>query len=181
MQHPKSEDILRVINDFKSVVHLANNEICLNMGAINICSTVLCHAGWYMQTIAKEKRVGTVYTGIKAMSLALGFSGNCLGVGDNDICYWAKRNKDVWGNESAGVMFSDKMAFLHPTKRPNGAKSLQDIIDHWEEVYERVLALEQPEKIAQPQYKNISKELAQKANEEKQEVDVVVKIINEPS
>ena len=159
MHTPTSKQILTVINNFKKVLPLATREWHLNMSETRVnncghkCGTIHCHAGWY--AIAKnlhEKREVSFTHGAIQMSIDLGHKGDM----DSSLINWADKNPEIWGNNDGDGMFSTRRAFSHPTKRPEGAENLQHIIDHWTEVYERVLAIENKE----PERKDITKELA---------------------
>jgi len=125
------------------------------------CGTINCCGGWYV--VAKSMECGTCagyFTyGIKFICEDLGFPIDFdvinYNAGTASICYWAKDNPSIWGNNEGQFMFNDKHAFYHPTKRPEGALNLRHIIDHWTEVAERVKALE-----AQQTRMDITKSLA---------------------
>jgi len=158
MKHPKSEDVFKLVETFKSVLPLATREDHLNMmqGSVNNryeCGTVHCHGGWYAiaKNLHKNQTIDFV-SGMIQMRIDLGF--------ENDDYYrelirWASGNPEIWGNNHGDDMFGNRMAFYHEQKRPKGAQNLQHIIDHWTEVGERLKALED-----QQNRVDITKELA---------------------
>jgi hypothetical protein len=157
----KSKDVRRVIEGFKSVVHLAHSNDSLDMEESSVeqadndiygiytCGTTHCHAGWYAvahieevrelirSTYGKRTRISFV-DGVLLMESHLGIEKG------RSISSWADHNPELWGNDSGQTMFSRASAFTSPS-RPKGARNLQDIIDHWTEVAERLEALEKQE------------------------------------
>lgn len=181
MKHPTSKAVFEVVERFKSVLHLAILPYHLKMSEMNVvdngsCGTVACHAGWYLlaKRIAKERfyyRSGyhkdEFLKGIVAINNDLGFpkintSGNNMY--DTPLLKWADDNEVIWGSRYGGAMFNSRgnMAFKTES-RPDGVTNLRHIIDHWTEVGERLLALENEQ---QPAYVNISKQLAVLPTEE---------------
>ena len=151
MKHPHSSKVLEVIKAFESVLPMAIRENHLNMSTANVncgtyaCGTVHCHAGWYAIAKGLHLNEGISYSdGVIKMCKDLGITDGG-DFWDSPIEAWASKNKDIWGNRGGNVMFSNRIAFKHPTKRPKGAENLQHIIDHWREVYERLLDMEQKE------------------------------------
>jgi hypothetical protein len=150
MQHPKSKDVRKVVELLTSVLPMATREDHLNMmkGSVCVdytCGTVCCHGGWF--AIAKSLHRGRYvdyWGGANAMAESIG-----LGDG-NQLEKWANYSSKIWGNESGSSMFFDELAFFHPTKRPEGAQTLQHIIDHWSEVADRLEALENQVEISEP-------------------------------
>lgn len=143
MQHPKSENVLKVIGKLKNVLPMATRERHLDMqeGAVNNgshpCGTTHCHGGWF--AVAMGLHLISDYVdynnGANKMAECLGFP-NMI-----QLENWAESNEHLWGNEDGTRMFCNEDAFISPT-RPDGAENLQHIIDHWTEVYERLVALE---------------------------------------
>lgn len=130
------ERVQVVIDNFKSVLHLAKGEGHLDMyeSKVNInhpCGTVHCHGGWYAVATCNLRQSLDYESGIRIMKFDLGFDSECL------LNKWADDNPDLWGNIYGACMFSARKAFISPT-RPYGAKNLQDIIDHWTEVRDRL-------------------------------------------
>lgn len=148
----KSENIIKVINNFKSVLYMATSKDHLRMGVAFVnqgghtCGTVHCHGGWYaIATLMDVIKVNAVDYGDGANKMAedIGFDVS-FSVGE-PLCTWAKKHPELWGNNNGEYMFSAAMAFYHKDKRPCGAMNLEDIINHWEDVYERVRATEYPD------------------------------------
>ncbi len=155
MKHPHSSQVLSVINNFLKVLPLAKKEGHLNMaeyrvqskdgcslGGSHTCGTVHCHAGWY--AIANKEKIGFTHKD-GYVGFDKGYNVMCADLGfkyDKGLRLWADQNPEIWGNDSGERMFYSAGAFIHPIKRPNGALNLQHIIDHWQEVYERLLILE---------------------------------------
>lgn len=149
---------------------MAKREDHLNIREPNVnrsgykCGTVHCVAGWYAVGAINLRKKGLTYQdGVYKINRDLGFT-NIYFISASELEIWASLNRNVWGNDNGHFMFSNAIAYYHPTKRPNGALNLQHIIDHITEVYERTLILEAKENpredITEPQRKDISKSLA---------------------
>lgn len=147
MKHPTSQQVLTVINNFKKVLPKAIGEDALDMMATNVCGTIHCHAGWYgVSVISRWRKVLSFghlsfTSGAEMMAKDLGFESM------EHLKVWAKGNDSIWGHYLGEGMFSSANAFYNKNKRPLGALNLQHIIDHWTEVYERLLALENQDKV----------------------------------
>lgn len=151
MKHPTSEAVLNVINNFKKVLPLAKRYDHLDMKAISVCGTIHCHGGWYAVATCDLRKIEDLYFthGVVQMEIDLGLE-HIKGSLFFSLQYWAVANHYLWGNECGGLMFKDALAFYHKDKRPFGAQNLQHIIDHWTEVYERLLLLENQIEISDP-------------------------------
>lgn len=159
-KHPTSDQIRTVLANFAKVLTIANGHehlLSMNEGRLSpilvertttldgqlmrevyTCGSPMCHGGWYMTAVWDinedgDFRNNNYSDGAEKMNKDLG------GI---EIEYWADQNPKIWGNSMGYRMFSDRSAFEHETKRPNGAKSLQHIVDHWNEVLERIVELE---------------------------------------
>lgn len=137
----RSENILKVINNFKKVLPMATVKNHLDMMECEVnnghtCGTIHCHGGWYAIAACDLSYEMNYMSGSNNMARTLGFGR------DTDLERWAQQNTSLWGNNEGACMFCDEEAFYHKTKRPEGAKTLQHIVDHWQEVYERVKAIE---------------------------------------
>jgi len=164
----KASNVLKVITNLEKVLPYAQSECSLNMdrGTVsaekgkNLCGTAQCHAGWYTVATfpAKQRMDNNVdyYDGAVKMGKHLGFKSKKIiddeGLPDiidehMALTDWAGKNPEIWGNRDGALMFEcdGEMAFYHVEKRPYGAETLQHIVDHWKEVYARLLALENPE------------------------------------
>lgn len=145
--NPTSAQVLTVINKLTSI--LPKNIFqrrTLNMeNGNNLCGTSMCHGGWYFvasipRMSKKDKRHYSYKDGIDIMMKDLGFHNI------SKFYDWAG-NFRIWGNYDGENMFGGSgVAFKHPIKRPKGAKTIQHIIDHWREVYERIKEIEEKEK-----------------------------------
>lgn len=155
----KAKDVLKVIKNFKRIPFYARGPLSLNMNNCGvymsgICGTPHCHGGWYVH--AKHKVFENITKGLgysqgaKMMAKDLGFESV------QELTNWAKANPIIWGNIYGHLMFSTNCAFSSPSK-PDGAKSLNDIIKHWKEVYARIVEIEKEKKIGYP---DITSELA---------------------
>lgn len=137
----KSDDILKVIENFKKVLPMATKKGHLNMSEMRVkgddyqCGTVHCHGGWYTVATCKMDKHILFVEGAEKLARHLGFKS------PHDLKLWAEENPKLWGNDNGYDMFGDKLAFLNTELRPKGAKTLQDIVDHWTEVYKRVKKL----------------------------------------
>lgn len=96
-----------------------------------VCGTVHCHAGWYAIAVCDTSKNLDFFDGIQELAKDLGFENGLK------LKLWGASNPKIWGNKNARDMFSNKVAFVSNT-RPEGAKTLQNIVDHWEEVYNRL-------------------------------------------
>lgn len=128
--------VLPIANEHGRLLNMRNGELCHVDFKNNTCDTPMCHGGWYA-TAVKKTRPNDYWDGAMAMAGHLGFE---CEVGE--LIRWAKRNPVLWGNQEGINMFDSKMAFYHKTKRPEGALSLQHIVDHWREVKARVEGIE---------------------------------------
>lgn len=138
---PKSENILKVINNFKKVLPLAKRDEQLNMSVSQVssvgCGTIHCHGGWYAVAACDTSEFIVFDNGACKMTEDLGFDDPDM----YSLTTWANQNPEIWGNNKGAGIFCRANAF-EGVNRPAGAKNLQDIIDHWTEVYERVKAIE---------------------------------------
>jgi hypothetical protein len=175
MQNPKAENVKKIIDLFKSVLPRATKADHLNMAEasvngvykdqvtkkefLHVCGTVHCHGGWMAvaaKLYVKEKKLfGFItYTREEIISYMAGVEYMAkilfgeLSVPDV-VQKWAARNPMLWGNDNGNRMFDSSYAFISE-KRPFGAKTLQHIIDHWTEVYDRLVILEKPIEISEP-------------------------------
>jgi hypothetical protein len=158
--NPRAEDVLKVIRNLETVLPYAKEDHQLDMEEIdvtceegeNLCGTVHCHGGWYAVAVKEwqkePKSTFISYTlGAGKMARDLGFEWM------TDLEHWAEEHPRLWGNIHGAGVFSNPMAFQSPT-RPNGARNVRDIVEHWKEVHARILALERPE------HEDITSELA---------------------
>ena len=172
----KAKKILKVIENLERMLPYAQNNGSLDMscGTVstekgkNLCGTTQCHGGWYAIAALsyKKRKEGVEYDdGANKMAKHLGFKesvskrqtdvyekGQMIEASDK-LCSWANKNPEIWGNTDGNIMFScyGRMAFYHETKRPDGALTLQHIVDHWKEVYERLWKMENPNKEFNPE------------------------------
>lgn len=136
-----SEKLLKVIEKFESLLPLYGEIVPLDMASpsvpekINLCSTPCCHAGWYLVARFPSRPLDLAWTyGASFLSKDLGFEYL------NELQDWAKDNPELWGNEDGRYMFKLSKAFTPGDKKE--AETLNDIIDHWKEVYKRLKANE---------------------------------------
>lgn len=159
---------MKVINTLKKALPYAWREKNLDMSnghvyskfRTAICGTPHCHGGWYalVSNISTSYGYKNFHDGMDQMNKDLGIP---------SVLSWALKNPDLWGNNQGGYMFSGagNFAFASPT-RPSGAKRLQDIIDHWKEVYERLVILEKKESIEISNPPITAEELMHEVNDE---------------
>jgi len=163
MKHPTSKQVFAVVANFKSLKPRRSfigfkipMELDMKAATVNedgrLCGTIHCHAGWYAVAVCNLKERLNYTSGVERLQYDLGFETYYT------IEIWAEQYSNIWGNGFGRAMFSDALAFYHQEKRPNGAKDLNDIINHWQEVGERLLAMEMEEK--KIVYKDITSELA---------------------
>lgn len=150
MNNPTSASVKTLINTFRTILPMATRQEQLSMQCTrvnndHVCGSVHCHAGWY--AIAKGLHRGGIVNfmnGSQAMGEDLfNISGGIR------IMAWAHVNPAIWGNTDGEYIFAHAMAFKSAS-RPNGAQTLADIIDHWQEVYERLVILENQVAISDP-------------------------------
>lgn len=148
-----SKQVLTVIKNLQRVIP-AGKGLDMNKCDVHLCGTTHCHGGWYAVATMPFFRLLFPFgiwllnikeidflDGAERMSKDLGFEE------ERELSNWAKENPLIWGNEDGDRMFGHKKAFYHPTKRPDGAESIADIVDHWYDVYDRLKAEEEKAKI----------------------------------
>lgn len=180
MNNPTSESVFKVVENFKKVIPKTmrggffrkkteiKGHLDMKQGVAKIhgeCQTSMCHGGWYALATLDSRHIEKLdyNQGARRIASDLGFTDGGM------LKHWVSCNVDVWGNSSGYHMFAagGHVAFTSDT-RPKGAETLQDIIDHWQEVGERLKALEEEEERKQvekrkkevPLYKDITNELA---------------------
>lgn len=168
----KSENVLKVIRNLESVLPRASRDSQLDMdeyivygGPDHPCGTVHCHGGWYAIATCeiKESKQFVSYTaGAHQMAKDLE-----VGIYTNDVEDWAKNNPEIWGNNNGKFILSCKTAFISP-ERPKGANNLKDIVDHWKDVYNRLVELENKAK-----REDVTSKLAKLPADEK--LDIITK------
>lgn len=126
--NPTKKQVQVVIDTLKK--SLAITGPGLDMGIAGIYGTLLCHGGHYAVGKDLDPRKFNYQDGADLMAQDLGFQSRF------GLTSYASANKQWWGGEWGREMFSNEIAFVSET-RPEGAKSLVDIILHWEEVKER--------------------------------------------
>lgn len=133
MSNPTKAQVQTVIDSLEKVLPQASKECNLAMRNGSLCGTVHCHAGWYAiaKGMSSEDDENCVDEA-NQMASDLGFSGM------QDLMDWAQSNPRLWGTPSGHGMFCAAEAFESDT-RPDGAKCLQDIVDHWKEVQSRLI------------------------------------------
>lgn len=150
MNIPTPQQVQEVIDNLSKILPQAHSNESLDMMEVSVrngsydCGTVHCHAGWYavarLDYFFKHGFKGSVnYTdGIDLLCKDLGFRNKFK------LAEWLGHIDGVraWGNDQSLFLFKKKSAFYHPVKRPEGAKNLQHIIDHWIEVKERLVQME---------------------------------------
>lgn len=150
MNNPTSTSVKALIDSFKTILPMATRREQLDMQCLwvnegHACGSVHCHAGWY--AIAKGlHRKGFVSFGDGSREMAQDLLSMSTSLG---VIAWAERNSIIWGNKYGNYIFAHALAFKS-AKRPNGAQTLADIVDHWQEVYERLVILENQVAISDP-------------------------------
>lgn len=125
------------------------------------CGTPMCHGGWYAVAVLEKlqenygekiivfdeieaihvRKEGKQFAfidyneGAEQMAKDLGFDDKI------DLMNWADENNEIWGNYCGSDIFSSSAAFKDPDTGVR-AKSLNDIVKHWERVRDRLIALE---------------------------------------
>lgn len=140
----KSENILKVIRNFEKIA--PNAIVDMDRASVDYltCGTPHCHAGWYAIATTsyfpglRKYMSGrnSFYEGAEVMAKDLGFQDI------ESMKEFFCENNVIWGNSYADSMFMDRMAFWHPKNRSYGAQTIEDIIDHWRDIYIRIKAIE---------------------------------------
>lgn len=141
MNHPTPHQIKQVAATLRAAVerypgiHLDMEEVSVR-GFLGY-SIVLCHGGVYAIMKSYLKKGNIDYRdGANLIANDLGFKDRF------ELQFWAELYKKEWGNDLGFSMFALHSAFYHPTKRPNGAEHVLHIADHWDEIADRVEAIE---------------------------------------
>lgn len=179
MSNPTSTQVQKVIDTFKLVLPMIKKDAQLHMQESHVntaghtCGTTHCHGGWYAIGYLGLKKQGFLQ-GILFPQQQVNFQDGTrfmcedLGIGTDyyhNVSIWANANPIIWGNSTGAQMFSSPYAF-YSKDRPYGAKSVQHIIDHWTEVRDRLITLEQIEsvlKIAQDDLPQTTDQTVQQA------------------
>ncbi len=139
IKHPTKAQVKAVVDNFVSILPLTvDNAHHLNMMSMSICGSTHCHGGWYW--VAKNgdhapNGIGInmgYEAGTESLAIDLGFDD------DSDLQAWAAYYPGIWGNEHGSKMFVNEIAFTCDLERPYGAQNLQDIINHWTDVMNRL-------------------------------------------
>lgn len=175
----RSKDVQQVIDIFKTVLPQGGKLSMMESGCTvnkHGCGTVHCHGGWFAIALGLPKYHGHDGKG-RWVSVNYATGGNMmariLGLKDKDqLTDWAHENPKIWGNKNGNIMFSAERAFGSETN-PGGANDLQDIVDHWQDVYNRLYQLEHPVEITDPPvYIETYVKEQQLMDEEEEEYDV---------
>ncbi len=143
MAHPTKAQVQHIIDNFNTIIHLAKDDYSLDMMEGHACGTTHCHGGWYW--VAKNGDHGIEDDeSTDGMAFEDGADMLARDLGFKDYVHledWAKYNPEIWGNYDGSAMFVDEKAFT--SKDPNSRRhktiyNLQDIIDHWCEVRDRL-------------------------------------------
>lgn len=135
LRNPTVDQINNVIAAFETVLPMAEelerrNRYSVSMIQPSIdhsCGTAMCHGGWY--AVAKSQKDWHSYIdGAELMATDMGYNNSF------ELCAWAACNHTLWGNRFGGDMFAGKESF-------NDATRLQQIVDHWKSVRDRIAAL----------------------------------------
>lgn len=181
--NPKSQDVLKVIKNFEKIPYSTRiKPQALSMGRSDVktvfsrCGTVMCHGGWYAAVACRTfLNFLDFKDGAHKMAQHLGFPNS------EGLVNWAQNNPEIWGNSHGAVMFADAIAFgcsLDPFTCPR-VNTIQEIVEHWKRVYNRLVEIEKREKLEGSivktiTYSDITEELAV-LPEDTVETDVKVK------
>jgi hypothetical protein len=133
MHIPTKQQWQIVIDNFEKVLPYANKrkdhldmmECNVNIfNAIHECGSVHCVGGWYAIATLDLTTPRDFIDGARRMAKDLGFHDE-LDMGD-----FAAANKDIWGNDYGGCMFSTAKAY-------GGASNLNEVIEHFKGVRDR--------------------------------------------
>lgn len=131
----KKKQVQKVIDTFEKVLEeYPHLELDMMESEVNhnVCGTVHCHGGAYALGACDLNKPLDFNDGANQMAKDLGF------VSGRPLEIWATKNPTIWGNDTGSRMFANRYAFQSLT-RPDGAQSLEDIIQHWREVKERLI------------------------------------------
>lgn len=149
-----SEKIQIVIDNLKKILPRAKLVTHLNMGVAKVnscdhtCGTIHCVGGWYAIAVCDLTTERNYMDGADEMAQHLGFPGDNLTSAMNLLQNWACENPAYWGNNYGDEIFSDNMAYYHPEKRPYGALTLKQVVEHFKDM--KVIALKHESLIANP-------------------------------
>ena len=168
----KSENLTEVIETMKLITNNDREKLNMQAGTVwhrgtvikprHECGTVHCFAGWYFVAYLQRNGISIdefedtsgyldYSEGVNLMSRTLELPEPHL---ESDLSDWARANPDLWGNHKGGLVFGHKMAFYSSKDRLYGAENINDIIDHLTEVRNRLINLEEFDKVfGRPTYK----------------------------
>jgi hypothetical protein len=129
---PTKSQVKIVVDTLKKSMKIVGSGLDMKQGDVDKCETLFCHGGHYL--IGKhgiEDEYENYLKGFMLMAGDLGFHTA------NNMERFFIKNPEIWGNENAEFMGNSAIAFISTT-RPYGAKNLNDIINHWEDVMERL-------------------------------------------
>lgn len=142
MYIPSQEQWQKVIDTIKSVLPRASSEANFNIGYGIVhgepCGTICCVAGWYMVAKVSPEEAETLSNG----HWIFGKDALAGDLGFKDGQYfktWANENVELWGNRCGYNMFMD--IYAYNSGAPGAyAKTLQDVINHFEFVKKQCYA-----------------------------------------
>lgn len=145
MHTPTKAQMQVVIDNLRQVLPRAMHATALDMqqGAVNKgheCGTTHCFAGWYAIAALPNDMAMNYKEGVKLIDQHLGFNVSDFPYALDCFVGFIIDNSDIWGNHRGADVYTDRMAFYHAVKRSKGAENLQHIIDHLEEVRDRLPA-----------------------------------------
>ena len=150
-----SKKVFEFVEIFERILPYAQHDGALDMGEDCVsetpefdgrshkCGTIHCHAGWFC--LAKQWDGESEYLPGEYVYYQRGSDLIWLHFGPYGIPGLMDKNPHIWGNRYGADMYRDKRAFISK-ERPDGAETLQDIVDHWGEVGIRLLIQELYEK-----------------------------------
>jgi len=130
---PKVKKLTEIIGELKKIVE--NHKVDMGSGTIdpnalnNPCGTPGCHGGWL--ALAMKTSTADWELGAEQFAKFIGFKSR------QQLKDWAGMNPNDWGNKHGASMFYSGQAF----GRNSDIFPAQVLVDHWEGVIDRLLAV----------------------------------------
>ena len=143
MNHPKSNQLRKVVLNFDKAIALAQCDAPVNMNSTsiayedNICGTPMCHAGWYLISVkagamrewerdnASRWDFPSYIDGAWALAKDLGF------VSRHQVANYYDQRPELWGNYEGIEMFSGELAFFTDDEPYYEGKLTLSVIRNW--------------------------------------------------
>lgn len=131
---PSQEQFRTVIENLEKARRIAgHSKVRMDNGHLyHVCTTALCHGGWYAvaHNLHHRSGIATYKDGADLISEHLG-----VGPSRHDLTEWSYHNPQLWGNRHGHLMFNSTAPGCFGIS--DTPTDLQQIIDHWKGVAER--------------------------------------------